>query len=348
MDEISLSPFPEWEIEQQVLHDGIFFKKTRFCNINSGKKTCKKFYEGIKNIKGFHSCPYSFTTYVDPLTNKIYSGIRVQNNYHPKKIDGYVPTIPESYFLESITKLNRIDLNQSFLNDKDSDLVDFSIHEIRKFNQQIKRICEELFLNDSAKFDLQDKFQNIFACSSLISTRLNIFDIEKNPDLIRNRPRNQIGIYKKFDKAIKCLASYAREKKIKINKKGASHLTLNADQVFDFLPYLLLENAIKYSPRDSEVEVTFTEKTNFWTEVVINSVGPLVTQEELEKIYIKKYRGLNASTFNSEGGGYGLFFVKLICDSHNIEIDIKSDKSSKFIFQDIWFAPFIVTLKYQR
>ncbi|WP_180118301.1 hypothetical protein [Acinetobacter sp. YH12096] len=219
MDEISLSPFPEWESEQQMLHDGIFFKKTRFCNINSGKKTCKKFYEGIKNIKGFHSCPYSFTTYVDPLTNKIYSGIRVQNNYHPKKIDGYVPTIPESYFLESITKLNRIDLNQSFLNDKDSDLVDFSIHEIRKFNQQIKRICEELFLNDSAKFDLQDKFQNIFACSSLISTRLNIFDIEKNPDLIRNRPRNQIGIYKKFDKAIKCLASYAREKKLKSIKK---------------------------------------------------------------------------------------------------------------------------------
>ncbi len=30
MDEISLSPFPEWESEQQMLHDGIFFKKNTF------------------------------------------------------------------------------------------------------------------------------------------------------------------------------------------------------------------------------------------------------------------------------------------------------------------------------
>lgn len=215
MDEISISPFPEWINDHQLLSDGLFFKKTHFCSRNSEKRTCKKHYEKIKLTEGFHPCPYGFTTYVDSLSNKIHSGIRVQNHYRPKKIDGYAPTIPESYFLESITKLNRVNLNNSFLEEKDSDLVDFSIHEIRKFNQQIKRVCEEIFLTPSTQLDIQDKFQNIFACSSLISTRLNIFDIEKNPDLIKNRPRNQIGIYKKFDKSIKCLTSYAREKKLK-------------------------------------------------------------------------------------------------------------------------------------
>lgn len=111
---------------------------------------------------------------------------------------------------------------------------------------------------------------------------------------------------------------------------------------------MILENAVKYSPRDSEIDVTFNEKTHCWTEVNISSVGPFISPEEIKKIYEKKFRGTNASIVNSEGGGYGLFFVKLICDSHNIEIEIKIDKNLKFIFQDVLYAPFVVNLKYSR
>lgn len=184
------------------------------------------------------------------------------------------------------------------------------------------------------------------ACSNLTSTRLNVFDFERNPELIHTNNNLKIVLYKKFTKASKCLNSFAKKKKIFINLYGASHMQIHGNQIIDFLPYLILENAIKYSPDSQEIDVTFNEMPDL-LEIRITSLGPYVNENEIKKIFEKKFRGSQAIEIVSDGGGYGLYFAKKICEAHNIRITAKSSLK-ELTLNKIRYGEFEVKLEYKR
>lgn len=348
----NISAFPMFDIKNDKRIDGILFNYSSQCSKIKSKK-CLKHYESIKGTKGFHICPAGLTSYSSgEPESSIYTSIKVQGYYDVTKTKSYadyLPTIPPQVFLASINKSRNILTSPIRASDVDSDMVDFAIHEVRRFNGEIKRISEELLI--SKEIDIQyinKKIKSIFASSSLISVRLNAFDLEENPDVITSQSQFNSGIYKKFQKASHCLDVYARDRGVKIMPfKGASHLTIDMYSIFDLIPFVILENAIKYSPAEQNVIVAFDEVDQNSLVVTVSSIGPCNTDLEIKNIFNKKKRGNQAELFDGTGGGYGLYFAKMICDMHNIKIKASSGKEI-FTLNGIQFSDFILSLEIKR
>lgn len=71
----------------------------------------------------------------------------------------------------------------------------------------------------------------------------------------------------------------------------------------------ILENAVKYSPRGSRIQVSL-EPLSIYTKINIMDQGPGVPQEEYTRIFQRFYRGKNGE--ETEGTGLGLYLAQVI------------------------------------
>lgn len=345
-----LSAIPMWDEKNKSLIDGIFFNAPSVCK-KQKNKICRKFYESIIGKKGFYICPLGLTAYSSDA-GKVFSGVKVAGYYDikkTKKYNDYLPTIPRDVFFNSVLKTKETNKKKEKVvncDDKfDTDLIDFSIHEIRRYNTAIKMASEEFLQSKNISQEIMiRKVKNIFASSSLISIRLNAFDFEENPEIITSQRTYNSGVFKKFQKASRCLDSYAKDLGVNILPfDGASHLTMEVYQIFDLIPFVILENAIKYSPKGQQVTVKFDETQNKNLTVTVSSIGPCNTPDEIKNVFNKKYRGYQAEILDGTGGGYGLYFARTICDLHGISISAKSGESI-FELDGVQYGEFIVSL----
>jgi two-component system sensor histidine kinase CiaH len=86
----------------------------------------------------------------------------------------------------------------------------------------------------------------------------------------------------------------------------------------------LIENALKYSPRQAPVAITLEGKN----EHIIFSVadeGPGIPEEEKNRIFEKFYRVGNEETRTAKGTGLGLYLCKKIARDHNAEIKVHNN-----------------------
>lgn len=81
----------------------------------------------------------------------------------------------------------------------------------------------------------------------------------------------------------------------------------------------LLENAIKYSPKELPITLTL-EKTDSGAELHIIDEGPGIPDEEKKKIFSKFYRIGNEATRKTKGTGLGLYLCRKIAKDHNADI----------------------------
>ncbi|TXX51024.1 sensor histidine kinase [Vibrio cholerae] len=224
-----------------------------------------------------------------------------------------------------------------------NELVLESMHELRYFNQRLKNLSEQLSIALHAQKIGEDRpinmkpaqadqvrvvAEGILNLSQLFTTRLDFIDVELNPDAIEHLAIQQVNIYGKFDKARKMLNSLSREKKVKVHIEAdnAVRRVIDAYSIIDILPYLLLDNAIKYSPERSDVYVEFTYYPNC-TSIEISSSGPFVGSDEIKNLTKKNFRGRNALNLdNCVGRGLGLYFVNYIAELHDITVKYESEK----------------------
>jgi signal transduction histidine kinase len=96
----------------------------------------------------------------------------------------------------------------------------------------------------------------------------------------------------------------------------------------------LLSNALKYTPRGGEIEVSihayFNKKGTGVLEISFRDTGIGICEEDKEKIFQPYYRGRNASS--EEGRGLGLSFVKEVIDLHGGKILVQSEPNVGSIF----------------
>lgn len=94
----------------------------------------------------------------------------------------------------------------------------------------------------------------------------------------------------------------------------------------------LFENALKYSPPDTEITARLhKESSAIMLEVADQGRG--VLPNEREKIFRKFYRSGNEETRNTKGTGLGLFLAQYIARNHNGKISVKDNvpKGSVFV-----------------
>lgn len=85
-----------------------------------------------------------------------------------------------------------------------------------------------------------------------------------------------------------------------------SDCLVEAPDILDFIPFQIIENAIKYSPYDSDIDVELYESKDVVL-LTVESMGPKIDNDELERIFEKGYRGRHGRFFEEKGHGLGLF-----------------------------------------
>lgn len=93
----------------------------------------------------------------------------------------------------------------------------------------------------------------------------------------------------------------------------------------------LISNAIKYSPKKSEIKVRLESNYND-IKLSINDNGPGFTDDDKSKLFAKFQRLSAKPTAGESSTGLGLFIVKQIIDKHkfSIELDSKQNEGSSF------------------
>jgi signal transduction histidine kinase len=86
----------------------------------------------------------------------------------------------------------------------------------------------------------------------------------------------------------------------------------------------LLENAVKYSPKEMPV-LAALKKENHLVQLQIIDEGPGIADDEKKKIFSKFYRVGNEGTRKTQGTGLGLYLCNKIAHDHNADISVTNN-----------------------
>jgi len=119
--------------------------------------------------------------------------------------------------------------------------------------------------------------------------------------------------------AIHDLTPQARRNEITIipprAPKGTKIITEIDDSKISLVIQNLLDNAIKYSEKGGDIEVSIS-KINTMVQIAIKDGGIGINKEDQETIFERFFRASNAVRKVTEGSGIGLFVAKSIIESH--------------------------------
>lgn len=345
-----------------TLIDGAYIKAIPFCKTNYSQKDCLSFYASLSGQKRsqFYTCPHGMSVYVNP-DGSVFVCMRERKTYN-KRLASYTkpteiiynPILDHSQLLKLIEISTQLDKEECTINEKRASVESIS-HEVKQLNALIKDrsdiILQSYHLNEEdttpSSGDIQklrEDIRSIFVSSSMIASRFSLYNYEKNPEFLSQGATFPCIVYKKFDKIKKILNNYMR-KNTTINIHGRSFAQIMAYPSFEMIPLLTVENAVKYTYGiKNSVDITFTEEPESILVVTVDSYSPYCSEDESRLIFTKGFRSKNAQRM-SDGSGIGLYFVKMLCDLHSIEVQASSDSSKITEVAGIAYAPFRITLK---
>lgn len=138
-----------------------------------------------------------------------------------------------------------------------------------------------------------------------------------------------------LEEALVKVKSLAEAKHISIHSKIKDSLIEGEKTSLTELLTILLDNAIKYSHKNSSVTISNTISTNT-TNIVIHDEGIGISQKDIPHIFDRFYRGDTSRTHNTISGfGLGLSIAKQIVAKHRGKISIisESEKGTDFIIE---------------
>jgi two-component system, OmpR family, sensor histidine kinase CiaH len=129
-----------------------------------------------------------------------------------------------------------------------------------------------------------------------------------------------------------CKAAQERFIKRTFNLQLQEEITAKADVfLLQILINNLIENAVKYSPKEKAIHIKLTQQqSTILLQVVDEGAG--IENEEKAKVFEKFYRMGNEATRNAKGTGLGLYLVKRIAQTHDANITITDNPLGGSVF----------------
>lgn len=205
------------------------------------------------------------------------------------------------------------------------------VHDLRRLSgaiyhaaQEASDTLEPLEYMDQRIRDARNRVENIIGAQAVLKIRTDILDYSGAPSFFEEN--TGIPVYRKFDKVIKSMAAFAAKKRIEIRKSGSSFRESYGPNAFEVIAYVLLDNAIKYSPYNNDILVKFCEVNNE-LRITVESVGPTIGLDELNDVFERGFRGAKAKTFGVPGSGLGLYLAKKLVGQFSGTIAVESANS---------------------
>jgi len=144
-----------------------------------------------------------------------------------------------------------------------------------------------------------------------------------------------VSIKNLMSEAIKKISAAAADKKIIIKIKTIEGKITVDSQKIEELFLIILDNALKYSPKDSQIKfIAFKTRKNVIFKIIDQGIG--ISNKDLPHIFDRFYRADNARTKNGTSGyGLGLSIAKKIVEQHHGSISVQSTLKQGSIFKII-------------
>lgn len=362
---MSFSPFPYKVKTATTIEDGVLFSTPLFCKRSCKQEKCLNFYKELPQDGQIHQCPYGFGAIIVDLgkTSIIQTCLNIEKISDRKQVqrrlcsNDFIPRINQNNFNKIILGFkNTLSANVPIIEkqeqlakkseklEEERILLENTLHELRKLNNQLK-FCVERFSSEYGDDDsiLSSLCTDIYSISSLLSIRFDFYDFEVNPDLSFNSIKTEIPVYRKVEKVYKCLGPVIRNKSLRVHLEGKSFNKLYASSIFEIAIFIIIENAVKYAPENSEIKIRFQEASNN-LKVTFSNWGIRPEDNEIPHLTEREYRSVNTRNNDDyEGRGIGLYLLKKICDNLNINMRIIVD-SKKKIINNVTYSPFSIEL----
>lgn len=199
-------------------------------------------------------------------------------------------------------------------------------HELRTPLTALRMESEVALLNkqstkDELRATLSSNLEEVGKIEALINNLLRLTRLETDELQQAFKPLSNQTI---VSKALEQVRTAADARKIQLEQQ-VTPATMSGDEAsLVQLLVILLDNAIKYSPPGSSVDVT-SRRRNGHVLVDIQDHGPGIGPQALEHVFDRFYRGDNSRTkANTDGYGLGLSIAKMIADVHGGTITLAS------------------------
>ncbi|MCD4827431.1 MAG: ATP-binding protein [Acholeplasmataceae bacterium] len=95
---------------------------------------------------------------------------------------------------------------------------------------------------------------------------------------------------------------------------------------------ILLDNAIKYTPKKGRIDLNVYEK-NKYIYVTVKNTGMGIKPEDLDKIFDRFYKTDKSRVYKSNSFGLGLSIAQSICEHNDAKISCFSEVDQYTIFE---------------
>lgn len=317
--------------------DGIFFDSKKLpqnktCLGKCKEKDCLTAFDN--DIKQYR-CSKGFDNFKIPILkrNIFLNGLILKSNHslpESRRDARRNWIIVEEDVIDFLLKVKNID--NHIQKDNDNVKVDnLSMFHDFKSSMNIFFDCTQNIINTlpgttfEEKLNFSDKsFKDLYNALELITSQLGMIDIISNPKSISFGNKREISIYKLFDKLRLLFENHrvARKKNVTIeilNKNDRYVANSMCFETIEFIPLILLDNALKYSSPYSTISIEFYQyhKT---LKLKIKNIGPFIDDSSIDKIFDKFYRGKTGEEFTNQGLGVGLWIAQEILKEHNSEL----------------------------
>jgi signal transduction histidine kinase len=183
-------------------------------------------------------------------------------------------------------------------------------HDLQYFVRALTELSVvKIAQNNDLEF-LRNRLADINGFSIIMSAKTNFLKYLtlQSGDL----PETEIQVHRVLFRISKGAKQIARSnnRQVTISVTGESYGTISGPDIFEFIPYLILENAVKYCPKRGSIgiDVHDHQKTIDWN---VESLGPEVEPDELPFIFNQGFRGRNAKKYTPQGAGMGLYHARM-------------------------------------
>lgn len=218
-------------------------------------------------------------------------------------------------------------LAQKELERRKDEFISMASHELKtpvtSIMMFIQYIQRTLHIKNINEYDTSFKRINeqVNKLSKLISDLLDVSRIEEN-SLSYNLKRTDLNIL--VADIVESIRPLSLKHQITLKGKIPRSVILDADRVGQVVTNLLT-NAIKYSPKNTVIQVQLTSNDTHAI-VAVKDKGIGVAEAQLTKIFSRFYRGLGINESTYPGMGIGLYVSREIIKKHGGEIWVKSKK----------------------
>lgn len=255
-----------------------------------------------------------------------------------KKIPGYNSVFSSMQI--SLYLRNHIRRNDDIRKKSEEVLLNL-VHDLRHLSSSIyhSALGAENELKQKEYRNVAESLKTVIATQTMLKVRTDFLDYSSGSD--RFSRISEIPVYSRVDKVIRCFRATAKNREIEIELKGESFRLAHGPDILDIVSYVILDNAIKYSPKGHRIVVSVYDLKDS-TKVFVDSVGPSLDDKDGARIFEHGYRGPAARRLVQNGSGIGLHTAKSILDIFEGSITVSAGDAvyvnSEVNYQNITFS----------